>query len=149
MRNEFVLPPTRVTGAWADLAARLEAYTPRGTGSEGLLEALPMIGNQRSPVFPASDFHFPLALLDALLAGLARHQVVPVVLADSGESEPAPARGRPPRLPAPNSPMVRCARIDPRLLRTHPASTLSIVTAPSRGTGLKMNRAGFSGDHFA
>ena len=93
VRDEFVLPPTRVTGAWIDLAVRLDTFTPRGRGSEGLLEALPMIGGRRSLVFLASDFHFPLALLDALLATLARHQVVPVVLADSGESEPAPGIG--------------------------------------------------------
>ena len=93
VRREFVLPPTRVSGAWLDLAARLRAFTPRGRGSEGLLEALPMVGSRRSLVFLASDFHFPLALLDALLAGLARHQVVPVVLADSGEPEPAPGIG--------------------------------------------------------
>lgn len=93
VREELVLPPTRVSGAWIDLAARLRSFTPRGRGSEGLLEALPMLGSRRSLVFLASDFHFPLALLDALLAGLARHQVVPVVLADSGEAEPAPGIG--------------------------------------------------------
>ena len=88
VRGELTLPPTRAPGAWIDLAMRLEAFTPRGRGSEGLLEALPMIGSGRSLVFLASDFHFPLDLLDSLLAGLARHRVVPVVLADSGESEP-------------------------------------------------------------
>ena len=93
VRDEFVLPPTRVTGAWIDLATRLAVFTPRGTGSEGLTEALPMIGGQRSLVFLASDFHFPLDLLDELLTGLSRHQVVPVVLADSGELEPAPGFG--------------------------------------------------------
>ena len=93
VRDAFVLPPTRVAGAWIALAARLEAFTPRGRGSEGLLEALPMIGGRRSLVFLVSDFHFSLELLDAVLAGLARHQVVPVVLADSGEAEPAPGFG--------------------------------------------------------
>ena len=93
VRDELVLPPTRATGAWMDLAARLEAFTPRGAGSEGLLDALPMIGDGRSLVFLVSDFHFPLDLLDTLLAGLARHHVVPVVLADSAESEPAPGFG--------------------------------------------------------
>lgn len=93
VRDEFVLPPTRVTGAWIEIAARLEAFTPNGKGSEGLIEALPMIGGQRSMVFLASDFHFPLGLLDELLTGLSRHQVVPVVLADSGEFEPAPGIG--------------------------------------------------------
>ena len=63
VRDEFVLPPTRVTGAWIEIAARLEAFTPNGKGSEGLIEALPMIGGQRSMVFLASDFHFPLGLL--------------------------------------------------------------------------------------
>ena len=93
VRDELVLPPTRATGAWIDLAARLKAFTPRGRGTGGLLEALRMVGGRRSLVFLASDFHFPLALLDTLLAGLARHQVVPVVLADSGESEPPPGFG--------------------------------------------------------
>ena len=93
VRDELVLPPTRASGAWMSLAARLAAFTPRGAGSEGLLEALPMIGGQRSLVFLASDFHFPLGLLDSLLAGLARHHVVPVVLADSSELEPASGFG--------------------------------------------------------
>ena len=93
VRDELVLPPTRVTGAWIDLAARLGTFTPRGRGSDGLLEALPMIGGRRSLVFLVSDYHFPLDLLDELLAGLARHHVVPVVLADSGEPEPAPGFG--------------------------------------------------------
>ena len=93
VRDEFVLPPTRVTGAWIELAARLEAFTPRGRGSEGLLDALPMVGSRRSLVFLASDFHCPIELLDSLLDGLARHRVVPVVLADSGEAEPAPGFG--------------------------------------------------------
>ena len=93
VREEFVLPPTRAAGAGIDLAARLEGFTPHGRGSEGLLEALPMLGSRRSLVFLASDFHFPLGLVDELLAGLARHHVVPVVLADGGESEPAPGFG--------------------------------------------------------
>ena len=93
VREEFVLPPTRVSGAFLDIAARLRAFTPSGRGSAGLLEALPMIGGQRSLVFLISDFHFPFALLETLLAGLARHRLVPVVLADSSESDPAPAFG--------------------------------------------------------
>ena len=93
VRDELVLPPTRIAGAWMDLAARLAAFTPHGRGSEGLLEAVPMIGGRRSLVFLASDFHIPLDLLDTLLDGLARHQVVPVVLADSGESSPASGFG--------------------------------------------------------
>ena len=93
VREEFVLPPTRAPGAFLDLAARLRAFTPGGRGAAGLLEALPMIVGRRSLVFLLSDFHFPLTLLDGLLAGLARHRIVPVVLADRGESDPAPGFG--------------------------------------------------------
>lgn len=89
VRAEFVLPPTRTAGGHLDLAARLRAFTPIGQGSEGLLEAIPMTGHRRSLVFLVSDFHFPLALLDSVLTGLSRHQVVPVVLEDSSEPEPA------------------------------------------------------------
>ena len=52
-----------------------------------------MVGGRRTLVFLVSDFHFPLRLLESLLAGLARHRVVPVVLADSSESDPSPAFG--------------------------------------------------------
>lgn len=93
VREEFVMPPMRVSGAFHDIAARLRAFTPDGRGSAGLLEALPMIGGQRSLVFLVSDFHFPLDLLETLLAGLSRHRIVPVVLADSSESGPTPAFG--------------------------------------------------------
>ena len=94
VRRELVLPPTRASGSFLDLVvARLRAFTPDGRSSSGLLEALTMIGGQRSLVFLVSDFHFPIALLDTLPAGLARHRLVPVALSDSGESEPAPAFG--------------------------------------------------------
>lgn len=93
VRREFVLPPTRAPGGFLDITARLRTFTPDGRGSSGLLEASAMIGGRPSLVFLVSDFHFPIALLEALLAGLARHRLVPVVLADSSESNPAPAFG--------------------------------------------------------
>ena len=93
VREEFVLPPTRVPGSFLDIASRLRAFTPHGRGSAGLLEALPMIGSRRTLVFLVSDFHFPLDLLEGLLSGLGRHRVVPVVLADSSESDPMPSFG--------------------------------------------------------
>ena len=93
VREDLVLPPTRTAGAFLDIAARLRRLEPRGRGSEGLLEALPMIGSRRSLVFLVSDFHFSLELLAGLLAGLSRHRIVPVVLADGSESDPAPAFG--------------------------------------------------------
>ena len=93
IRRELLLPPTRMSGAYLDLADRLRDFVPRGQGSEGLLEAVPLIGGRRALVFLVSDFHFPLALLESILAGVARYQVVPVVLEDSRESEPSPRMG--------------------------------------------------------
>ena len=90
VRRDFLLPPTRMSGAYLDLADRLRDCIPRGQGSDGLLQAIPLIGNRRALVFLVSDFHFPLALLESVLAGVARHQVVPVVLEDSREAEPSP-----------------------------------------------------------
>ena len=88
VRQEFVQPLTRLRGAALELAERLRAFAPRGCGSSGLLESLDLLPRGASLVFLASDFHFPLALLDRVLEGLARHSVVPVVLADSAETRP-------------------------------------------------------------
>lgn len=88
VRQEFLHPLTRAQGVSLELARRLRAFTPRGRGSTGLVEALAFLPRRSSLVFLASDFHFPLPMLDRLLQELARHSVVPVVLADSAESRP-------------------------------------------------------------
>jgi hypothetical protein len=48
---------------------------------------------RRSLVFLLSDFHLPLPLVDATLASLAAHTVVPVLLADAAETAPPLAPG--------------------------------------------------------
>lgn len=52
-----------------------------------------MLGRHKSLVFLVSDFHWPSSQREALFQALARHDVVPVVLWDSGEYEHLPRFG--------------------------------------------------------
>lgn len=64
-----------------------------GKNSEGLLMAADNMGSRRALVFLLSDFHFPLGLLDKVMASLAYHDVVPVMLWDKQEYEQLPDYG--------------------------------------------------------
>jgi hypothetical protein len=88
---EFCLPPVREPGPAHELAGRLRRFPLRGAGARGLLAAARRLPARRVLVFLLSDFHFPLPLLRELLASLARHDTVPVVLWDAGERLPGPA----------------------------------------------------------
>ncbi len=83
--------PTRQRHAGAALAQALRGWQPQpgaeGASADGLLQAPALLGRQRALVFLVSDFHFPLPLLRTALAGLAAHEVVPVVLWDAQEFE--------------------------------------------------------------
>jgi uncharacterized protein (DUF58 family) len=85
VRKELVLPLTRNKAAGALLTAKLRRLDPSGSSALGLFEAVERIPTSRSLVFLVSDFHFPEVMLEKLLAGLALHAVVPVVLWDSAE----------------------------------------------------------------
>lgn len=85
IREELVLPLTRNRAAGAVITAGLRRLEPSGPNAQGLLQAAEQIPPTRSLVFLISDFHLPLAMLDRLLAALALHAVVPVVLWDSAE----------------------------------------------------------------
>jgi len=84
VREELTLPLTRSRPAGALAGKQLRALEPSGTAT-GLLEAAERVPPARSLVFLVSDFHFSAELLSSLLAGLALHAVVPVVLRDSAE----------------------------------------------------------------
>lgn len=88
LRDDLRLPLTRVRGAGIALADRLRDFAPLGRSADGLLEGAGALSARRSLVFLASDFHFPLDLLDQLLRALARHEVVPVVIWDAAELQP-------------------------------------------------------------
>lgn len=81
-------PLSRQPGVLRELAARLARQRPAGGSARGLARAGRFLPAGRSLVFLLSDFHYPLALLRQVMAGLARHQVVPVVLWDGGERAP-------------------------------------------------------------
>lgn len=85
VRSDWLQLPTRARGAGQALAQALRGWVPSGPSARsagGLLQASAYLGRQRALVFLVSDFHLPLPQLQAVLAGLAAHEVVPVVLWD-------------------------------------------------------------------
>lgn len=92
IREDLLLPLTRSKAAGAWLAARLRSLEPTGRNARGLIKAVERMPPSRSLVFLVSDFHFPVDMLAGLLAGLALHTVVPVVLWDTAEGT-APQHG--------------------------------------------------------
>ncbi len=93
LREDFYLPPTRLYGAVADLAARLEAAPLAGRSHTGLLAAADLLAGRRKLIFLISDFHFPLAAAERLVDALAAHDLVPLVLWDATETHEFPRRG--------------------------------------------------------
>lgn len=86
-------PQTRQRGAGSVLAHALRAHVPVGRGAQGLLQAPQHLSRQRSLVFLVSDFHLPPTLVEAVLDGLAAHEVVPVLLWDPLEFGPRARHG--------------------------------------------------------
>jgi hypothetical protein len=86
--SEFYLPSSRQPGPAFRLAERLRRFRPPGVGSQALGRAGRLLPGRRGLLFLLSDFHFPLALVREILAALAHHYVVPVVLWDENETLP-------------------------------------------------------------
>lgn len=85
VRRDWLLLPTRQRGAGLALAQRLRGFEPQGRSADALAKAARHLPHRRSLVFLVSDFHLPLSAVSAVLAGLAQHEVVPVVLWPSAE----------------------------------------------------------------
>lgn len=90
---DLLLPPSRSRGAGLALVARLRGRALTGDSADGLLQAWRHLPRQRALLFLVSDFQAPLAQTRALLASLAHHAVVPVVLWQAQEAGPAATRG--------------------------------------------------------
>jgi hypothetical protein len=88
IRPEFCLPLSRLPGSAFRLAAKLRRFRPWGAGCRGLVQAGRRLPGRRCLVFLLSDFHWPLPQVRDILAGLSRHDLVPVVLWDEGEALP-------------------------------------------------------------
>jgi uncharacterized protein (DUF58 family) len=80
VRADLTLPQTRRRGAGIALARSLRGLQPKGRSARALRDAHRHLPRQRALVFLVSDFHLPLAELGEVLASLAAHHVVPVVL---------------------------------------------------------------------
>lgn len=93
VRPDFLQLPSRARGLGGPLAQRLRRWQPDGRSAGGLLAAPRYLGRQRALVFLVSDFHLPLPAITAALAGLAAHDVVPVVLWDPAEFDLGATRG--------------------------------------------------------
>lgn len=95
VRRELLLPATLARHAGERVSRQLQALAVQGAAREasaqGLLQAARWLPRQRTLVFLLTDLYFGAALFDSLLARLAQHEVVTVLLADSLESAP-PAR---------------------------------------------------------
>lgn len=87
LRRDWLLPPTRRRGLGSLLAQRLRRLDPQGSAL-GLAEAARALPHRRALVFLVSDFHLPIADLEAVLGGLAHHEVVPVLVWDRQEFDP-------------------------------------------------------------
>ena len=95
VRSDWIQPLMRTRGAGQVLAQRLRTFEPTGRHAQGLGHAHRWLRRQRALVFLLSDFHLPPAQLDALLASLAHHELVPVLLWDRAEfAPPARSNGR-------------------------------------------------------
>jgi hypothetical protein len=85
VRQDWLLPSTRVRGVGQALAARLRGVSLAGRSAAGLVDAHRHLSRQRSLVFVVSDFHLPLPQVKQMLDNLGAHDVVPVVLWDHNE----------------------------------------------------------------
>lgn len=85
LHPDFVQYPGNTRASGLRTAERLRTFAATGAGADGLIEAAHLLGRARALVFLASDFHLADATIDALLAALSTHAVVPVVLWDEQE----------------------------------------------------------------
>ncbi|MDM0111839.1 MxaS protein [Variovorax sp. J22R133] len=93
IREDVLLPQTRMRGVGTVLAQKLRALDLQGASAQALLSAHRHLRRQRSLVFLVSDFHLPLADIEATLASMAHHDLVPVVLWDPVEFSLTAQRG--------------------------------------------------------
>ncbi|RZL93458.1 MAG: hypothetical protein EOP82_07770 [Variovorax sp.] len=82
VREDVLLPPTRSRGVGAALARTLRALHLQGRSAHALRTAHQYLSQRRSLVFLVSDFHLPLPEVEAVIASLAHHDLVPVVVWD-------------------------------------------------------------------
>jgi len=93
VREEASLPLSRRRGVEFEVRERLLAARPVGRSVDGLFEAADRLPARRSLVFLVSDFLMPLPQIERLLDALWRHDVVPVVVRNTGAESDLPRWG--------------------------------------------------------
>jgi uncharacterized protein (DUF58 family) len=86
VRDDLYLPATRLRGASAAAISRLRASRPVGRAAGGMAALAEKLPPRRSLVLLASDFLMPMDVLDRALAGLAKHDVAPIVFHEARET---------------------------------------------------------------
>jgi uncharacterized protein (DUF58 family) len=76
-----------------ELMERLKEHHPEMVSGDGIADVWRYLPRERSLVFMVSDFHMPLKQLEASLANLLKHHIVPVVLWDADEYTKLPEFG--------------------------------------------------------
>jgi len=93
VRGDLLLPQSRSRAVAGELTQTLRSMQPAGRSAQGLHVAHRYLSPRRSLVFLLSDFHFAMDEVSAVLASLAHHDLVPVVLWDPQEFSLSAARG--------------------------------------------------------
>jgi uncharacterized protein (DUF58 family) len=93
VRDDLLLPQSRSRAAAGELTRTLRGLQPAGRSAQGLRLAHRYLSPRRSLVFLLSDFHLPMDEVSAVLANLAHHDLVPVVIWDPQEFSLSAARG--------------------------------------------------------
>lgn len=93
VREDWISTASFKSQRGIELAERLKEYHPEAVSGSGIKEVWRYLPRERSLVFLISDFHMPLKELEASLANLLRHHIVPVVLWDADEYKNLPEFG--------------------------------------------------------
>ena len=93
IRADLTLMATRHRSAALAMAGKVSGARCSVGRPEGLIEATRLLFGRPRIVFLVSDFRWPPDLIRRVLDGLALHDVVPVLLADSAEDEGLPEWG--------------------------------------------------------
>lgn len=93
VREDWISTASFKSQRGIELTERLKDYHPEAVSGSGINDVWRYLPRERSLVFLISDFHMPLKELEASLANLLRHHIVPVVLWDADEYKNLPEFG--------------------------------------------------------
>ena len=112
--QRFIHPASMNRAAGSEIAAQIRSHALTDQDSRGLLSAERYLGSRRALVFLVSDFHFPTKEISRVLASLAFHDVIPIILWDEEEYRRLPRYGLA-RIADPESGKSRLLIMRPRL----------------------------------